>query len=464
MYDLDQHYLEELEAIANEIQNSEELERYLDSEEEEDYARLKELFEPRIANLHDKVARENPLQIIAFEQVLLSPYFEGMFLPKILGYSVLRGEVNSALIKYVRPQEHFKAILLAICESSNFEILKKRIGQTIQMGFALSSDIWVTNLINGLDNKRVRYYLQGQKIDRLRRDNERAIALARYQNQFKNDHFESAEFPASPADLPVHFSPLKLFLIHRAIVKADNGSLLKHLADFVANESLHGTVEHLQTMALYGMFYQPAAAELKKLKTTFNKVRGAMPGFDEKFLQFILELQHHPELPMLPEVDQRMSEIVDKTYNDKLSEYYKLMDIIHGQGYINEPVHDAVKVFYTKNEGLSTINECVRQTITGYIKRFVINLEDRAYPDLFELAKQFPIYMRIFMNQQFNQDLKEIVFAKVSKLLVRFTDKRGKDYQDIKKFVQTVFLDLGFLKEKEIVEMFKTKRKKKIEV
>jgi hypothetical protein len=42
-----------------------------------------------------------------------------------------------------------------------------------------------------------------------------------------------------------------------------------------------------------------------------------------------------------------------------------------------------------------------------------------------------------------------------------YTDKRGKDYQDIKKFVRAAFLDLGFMSDKELIELFKTKRKKK---
>jgi hypothetical protein len=69
--------------------------------------------------------------------------------------------------------------------------------------------------------------------------------------------------------------------------------------------------------------------------------------------------------------------------------------------------------------------------------------------------------MNIFANQQFNQQLKELSLEYVSKLLKKYTDKRGKDYQDIKKFVTTTFQDLGFLKEKEVVEMFKTRRKRK---
>ena len=278
MYELDQQYLEELETIASEIQDSDELARYLDSEEEEDFTRLKELYEPRIANLYESVAKDNPLQIISFELVLLDSMFEGLFLPKILGYSVLRGEVN-AQIQYVRTQEHFKDILLAICQSTNFEILKKRIGQTIQIGFALSSDIWITNLVNSINNKRIRYYLQGQKLDRYRQDSDRQIGLDRYHKQFKNDFYQTAEFPTTAADLPVLFNPLKQFLIHRASIKVNNNSLLAPLDSFISNEDLQGTTEHMQVMAIYAMFYDLSDASRKQLSNTFNKIREKSSGF-----------------------------------------------------------------------------------------------------------------------------------------------------------------------------------------
>ena len=136
MFELDQQYLSKLEEIASEIQASDELEKYLDSEEDEDFIVLKDLFEPRIGLVYNEVARKHPLQLIPLELVLLDPAFEGLYLPKILGYAVLRGEINDNY-KYARPQDHFKEILLAICNSANFDVLKKRIGQSVQVGFAL---------------------------------------------------------------------------------------------------------------------------------------------------------------------------------------------------------------------------------------------------------------------------------------------------------------------------------------
>ena len=40
-----------------------------------------------------------------------------------------------------------------------------------------------------------------------------------------------------------------------------------------------------------------------------------------------------------------------------------------------------------------------------------------------------------------------------------YTDKRARDYQDIKKFVTSTFIELGLKNEKDLNEMFKTKKK-----
>jgi hypothetical protein len=69
--------------------------------------------------------------------------------------------------------------------------------------------------------------------------------------------------------------------------------------------------------------------------------------------------------------------------------------------------------------------------------------------------------MQLFNNQQFNQEVKKLSMSYVQKLLKRYTDKRGKDYQDIKKFVSQTFVEANFMNEKQIVELFKTRRRKK---
>ena len=460
MQALDKVYQDQLDALKEEVINSEELAAYLESEEDDDYNQLKEQHEPKIAMLYDKVAEHHPLQLVDFERQMLDPGFEGLYLPKILGFSVLRGEGNDRE-KYTLPQEHFKAVLMAICNSANFDILKKRIGQTIQMGFAYSSDIWVTNLITPITNKQVRRYLQQQRLDRYRVPDERKRGIFRYKKQFKNENFQTADFPKTMGRLKTHFSMMKNFLIYRIHNRFPNDSIIPHIIDFVNHEEFHGTREHTQIMALFAMFFDLDKERTAAFQKTLNDIRKATPDFDEMWLDFVLELHLNTDVSLLPEADLRASALLDRSVEDQLSEYYTLLDTIHGQGYLEDEAHEATRDFYNKHEGLSTVNECVRQTIYRYFARFFASLTTDDYTRFFDITKTFSVYMGIFLNQQFNQDIKTLSMTYVKKLLKRYTDKRGKDYQDVKKFVTTVFQDLNFLKEKEVVELFKTRRKRK---
>jgi hypothetical protein len=410
--------------------------------------------------IYNRVASEDPLQLIPLELILQDPAFEGLFLPKILGYSILRGEINETY-RFVRPQEHFQEILLAICNSANFEILKQRIGQSIQVGFALSSDIWVTHLINNIQNKRIRYYLQGQKLDKFRSVEERKSVYLRYKRQFRNENFETARFPETASELPVLFNSLKHFLIYRAGLRVSNASLTEPIMGFLRNKAFEGTQEHLQVLMLFVMWYSGSRDVQAEIADIFSRIRQSVPDFTESFLHFLLELHNHSDLLPGPEQDLNMSQLVDQSVNDELSAFYAVIDEIHGTGYNQPETLEAIKVFYNQHEGLSVINECVRITVRHYFDQFIQNLETTAYADFFEICKLMPAYMGVFANQHFNQSLKENSLAYVQRLLLAYTDKRGKDYQDIKRFVSTVFVDLDFIKEKEVVEMFKTRRKKK---
>ncbi|HNE29465.1 MAG TPA: hypothetical protein PLW66_09865, partial [Saprospiraceae bacterium] len=144
-----------------------------------------------------------------------------------------------------------------------------------------------------------------------------------------------------------------------------------------------------------------------------------------------------------------------------ISDYYRIADKIHSLGYVHPDAIEAVQEFCYSHEGLSVESECLRQLVLCYFTRLIQGLTEREYADYFELTKIFGVYMRIFDNQHFNQEVEKLSMTYVGKLLKRFTDKRAKDYQDVKKFVSTQFVDLGFLKEKEVVEMFKTRRKKR---
>jgi hypothetical protein len=458
MQSLDDQYYDRLNEIAAAIQDSESLAQYLDEEEDESYNDLRTAFEPMLSALHHQVASEAPLQLVTFEKYLLEPPFEGLYLPRILGFSVLRNEITDQY-KYVRPNDHFKEILIAICKSVHFEQLKKRIGQSITVGFALSSDIWITNLMSLVENKRIRYFLQQLKQDRFRDLKDREDIYRRYSNQFRKEQYHSADFPKTLGEMKPNFSALRQFLLKRFETGAGNDSLKSQILDFLNNKEFHGTEEFLEMLAICGNFVDLDPAERKAFATHFERERRSFQEFDVRYLRFLVGLYKSPGIDATN--DERMSQAIDKTWKDRISDYYRIADKIHSLGYVHPDSIEAVQDFYNGHEGLAVETECLRQLVITYFTRLVRGLEAREYADYFELTKIFGLYMKIFGNQQFNQDIEKLSMAYVGKLLHAFTDKRAKDYQDVKRFVSTQFVDFNFLTDKEVVELFKTRRKRR---
>lgn len=463
MYELDASYVKKLEKIAVDIQKSDVLKQYLEEEEEEFYVQLKEAAEPKIYKIYKTVAAEHPLQLVQLEKKLLDPSFEGLFLPRILGFCVLRGVINKQY-KYIRPQHHFQEILLTICASANFDFLKKRIGQTIQIGFALSSDIWVTNLINRIENKRIRHFLQALNVSRLRVLEQRILEYNRYKKQFDNENYLSISFPDSTSKLAIAYTGLERFLLYRMEHQEDNTSLIEPLDAFMANKDLIGSKEHLYMCTIYGAFFDLPEKSKKALSKNISVVRKKLENADEKLFAFLLELHGRKKTLLTPEADLRLAELIDTKVKDQLSDYFTIVKTIHTQGYTNESTQEAIQKAYLEHEGLSSFNEGVRKTVFQYFSSLVGNLEATDYTEYFEITKLFAVYMQLFGNQQFNQHLKELSMVYVHKLLKHFTDKRGRDYQDVKKFITATFRDFEFLTDKEIVNLFKTRRKKRAPV
>jgi len=457
---LDSKYQKTVDDIAKRIQASDALNEYLDTEEYEQYKVLIEEFEPEIQTLYLNVAGTDPLQLVALEKALLIEELEGLYIPKITGYSVLRGEANANL-KYRRPQNHFKTVLEAIINSSNFEMIKLRVGQSIQMGFAFSSDIWITNIIESAVNNKVKYFLQSQKLLKYRNMVERKAGIAKYKRQFKSLNYYTADFPTNPLELQAEYYRLRTFLLERGKNDYENASLSSHLNAFINNDSLKGEEEYLRILLIIGLFFELDAEGTKGFAKAFADMKKKDANFSEEYFEVLDEMFETEDITVTPDADKRLAKLIDGKSDEEVNSYYALMNTIHGKGFIHDDAIDAVQTYYGQHEGLSLNNKCLRAGILNYFTQVMENLPAESYQDYFELNKTFVQYINIFGNQKFNQAVKDISLGYVKRLIKRFVDKRGRDYQDIKKFVKSTFLDLGFMKEKQLVELFKTKRKKK---
>ena len=458
MEQLHNAYSNALDQVAEAIQNSETLASYLEEDDENLYKSLVEEFEPTIQQFYEQVANDHPLQLESFEQYLLNEKFEGLFLPKILGYSVLRGYVDKN-IKYVVPQNHFKNILLAICSSPNFDSIKTRIGQTTKVGFALSSDIWITNLIESIENKKVKSFLSVCKALELREFDKRKDAYNKYKNQFTTINYLSADLPVNAIQLVAGYQPLKNFLLYRASHKLDNSSLIPHLHTIINNVEMQATNEYLELMIILGLMFPMD----KTISNDYNKAMITLLSNNDTnvvaFFKLYDQLLTEQSEILTPENEIALSNLLKGVESKEINNYFNTVNEVHSKGFVSPDSIEAVRNYYDNHKGLSNENECVRAVVMGYIKRFLGNLEPENYVDYFEINKIITAYIQVFSNEKFNQEIKEASLNYVNNCFTKYTDKRSKDYQDIKKFVATTFVDLGFLTDKQVVEMFKTKRK-----
>ncbi|TXF83695.1 hypothetical protein FUA23_21475 [Neolewinella aurantiaca] len=464
MYELNEAYSQHLEAIAEAIQASPNLASYLEEEEDQFYDALKLEFEPQIEAAYQQMIDFSPLEIESFERKLLDERFEGLFLPRILGYAVLRGEITEHYY-YARQNNHFGEILKAIAANSNFDQLRSRIGQSVQCGFALSSDIFVTNLVNEVSSKRVRQFLQTQRSSDARTMEGRRRIERRYRRQFKGRNYHYAPFPLTTAELTTLNNALVDFLLFRVGGELNNDALLPTLHQMVTQPDFAGRKEILKPMAIYGAYFNPSEEQLPELKAALNRERKAKPEeTSDNILGFILELKQNSGFRFGPEEEQRLGTIVDRNIEDDLTAYFNLTDKIHAEGFASADVHEAIQEEQPRHSGLSNFNENIRQTIFGYFEKLMIGLGTREadYRQWFEITGvQFPAYIKVFGNESFNQQLRGLAKKYTKDLIKVHTNKRGKDYRDIKKTTMRTWQDYGFMTEKQLKEFFKTPRKKK---
>lgn len=466
MYPLNEAYQQHLEAIATAIQASPNLASYLEEEEDEFYNALKTEFEPQIEQAHQQLVDFSPLEIESFETMLLEERFEGLFLPRILGYAVLRGEVSEHAY-YTRQNDHFGKILKAIAANSNFDQLGARIGQSVQCGFALSSDIFVTGLVDGVSSKRVRQFMQAQRSDDARTKDGRYRIYRRYLRQFKGRNYHYAAFPTTMAELTTITNALNDFLLFRVGGALNNDALLPTLHATVTNPEFAGKKQLMRPMVIYGTYFTPTEEGKPELIATVNRERKSnAEGTAEAFLSFVLELKSNRSVPFGPAEELHLGSIIDRSIDDDLTAYFNLSDKIHADGYIDPSVQEAIAEELPKHSGLSPFNDNVRQTIFAYFGQLASGLgtSEADYLEWFDVTgKQFPAYIKVFGNESFNQQLRGLARKYTRELIKVHTNKRGKDYRDIKKTTMRTWQDYGFMSEKLLKEFFKTPRKKKIE-
>lgn len=458
METLAQSYQDKLAIIAEAIQESELLSAYLEEEGEQEYKEMIDAFEPVISELYEEVVAEFPLQILDLENRLTAPEFEGLFMPRILGYSVLRGVVDENF-KYVRPQNHFKNLLIKICSSANFDMIKLRIGQTVQIGFALSSDIWITSLIESLSFKKVKQFLGAQKLDKYKTPEGRKEGYIKYKNQFVSQTFYTFETPETASALKSVYPAIENFIQSRTKKGLDNSSVLDSFFTMLADDDIKHASDYPKLVLLAGNYFELEEDQINTLSSIFDEYKDDS-NFNDAYFEYLSTLLEKGE-PVNGIADVVMQEVLGDENNSEIGHYYNTSSQIFIDNLLDEEIIDTVKTYYAKYDGLSVNNECLRLNILKHFKEAFAAFNEEEYANWMELNKTFAVYMDIFQNERFNLSIKALTVRYIKKLIKYFTDKRGREYQEVKKFSTRIFLEYGFFTDKEIKDFFKTPRTKK---
>lgn len=456
---VEKKYIEELREIRDEIQASPQLAAYLESEEETDYKALQEAFEPKIEAIYQRVITKFPLEILALEDELLDDAYEGMMLPRILGYTVLRGTVNDNY-RFKSPNDRFHKVLKVILTSNNFDVIQNRIGQSVQIGFALAGDIWVTSFVDELTSKRAENYLKSQTLEKYKHISERKKSVENYRLQFKNHNYYTLDIPKNAVDFTLYKERIREFLIYRIANKLPHDNYEQDLLKILEREELQSATNYIELFVLVVNFMELEEDDQKRMKVLFDKLR-TKEGFDLEYLDELNDIHYTPLFVGYDE-DMRVKAYVDSSKKDELTKYYDMMALVADKGYSHPEAIEAIRSSYFAHDGLSIYSECIRRSVFGHFEHFMNNISVEEYHEYFEVNKIFTQYVKIFDNQKFNQGLKNVIVKYLKKCLKRYTDKRGRDYQDIKKFIIASFAEMNLMKEKDVLNMFKTKRKPRV--
>jgi hypothetical protein len=457
MIDVSEKYLNLLDELMQKIGESDLYHNFLDTEEESDYRVFCDAFEPFIDAIHKQVAADEPLQLVAFEKLLLHPELQNLFTPRILGYAILRGEVNDQ-IRYKRPQAHFKEILVSICESSNLDFLRRRIGQAVQIGFALSSDIWITDLINQFQNKRVKQFLQAQKNEKYRDLAERQKGYHNFKKQLSHENYLSAAMPTTVSELKVLFSEVMIFLEYRA-KNSDLPleSVVPAIEEMLNNPAFNGSKETDQLLTLY-LNYFPQTAESVSIWGSYLNQRRQDPGFSDNYLNYMIEGEQSRDLITIPGQSDLITAQLDATIKDDILDLYQLLVDVQTYGFVHPDAIEMIRAFYIKHGGVAPVSSYLRNMIARSFVMFVSQLESTDYHAYMDIYKVMHTYIGVFDNEAFNKSLKDASIGFMKRLVPTFKDRKAKDYLELRRFVGVAFKESRFMNDKEIVEFFKKHR------
>ena len=184
-------------------------------------------------------------------------------------------------------------------------------------------------------------------------------------------------------ELKMHGSVLKEFLLYRAASDFDNSTLIPQINEFLNKDEFVFEPEFIKITLVLGMYFELKETNFNKLTKVFNKLRKKKEDFDNEFFDYYLQFVDDRANFKIDAVGN-LSKLIDKSIDDELSTFFKLMDIVYVNGYVAIETIDAIRKYYNSHEWLSNHNRCLRHSLLNRFSKFFNNLSEKDYVELSE--------------------------------------------------------------------------------
>lgn len=448
-------YSKRLDAVKKFLSDSAEYQAYLESEEREEYKAVADKVEPYLQSLYNEIAEKNPMEIIEFEEILTDEALEGIFVDKLMYFTILRASVDENY-RFERSQERLEELILFAAQSSSFEAMQRSLLLPVRLAFSLSSGIWGNKVIGKIKNKSAREFFQRQFGEATRDDHARAVQYRSLKKRFKEIKYQSASVPTDNINWKTEFADFRNFLVDRIGAGHDNTTVKASLYEFLENDAFKGTDEQIELLCIFIHFIELDDEDFDKVETVLNELRKG-EGFDESYFGILLKVM---KMDMPIDLDRIgiINDLLDTDHKDSLLGFYELLTNFSVKDFMDEEIVESVEIFSGRHRELSPIMTCFKHLLIRIIDAEVVKHLNDDYTQLFQSMHIYDGLAEAFLEKSYRQDIKEILVEYMKSLMFYF-EKGSTEYKAIKAMVMDAPVKNNFVTTKEVRALYRAQLK-----
>ncbi len=451
---LDSEFITKFEAIKSFMMGHETYQNYIDQIDQESFDAMKATLDPYLMALFNDVAGKAPLQLIALEDLIMDEELEGLFLPEILTFNVLRASVNDKS-KFTRTPDRLERIIRFICISPGFDFIKNTIRLPLRLSLVMSSSIWGHKLAESIQARRSREYILQQLQEARRDEHASALQYKRLRDTYRHIAYQSAPVPVPGSTWKIQYIDFRKFIIDRINHSQDNAALKPSIYEMLNEEYFSGSEEIIELLILLAHFFELEDDDFEAVEELFARFRANHSSFNEVYFDILRSLLLKDELTFSTSNAAIISDLLESTKGgDDLTEFYHLMTACDESELLTEDFVAKVELFSSQHRELVPVTSCLKIILLQIIDHEISEILGSDYTTLPDRIYLYDRIAEAFLEASYRESVAEVIVGHL-KVLMFYYDKSEPEFKEIKKMVGGTPVDYGFITMKEIRSLYR---------